>query len=46
MKRIAFRVVPVVALLAAGFAWVSPRLSGQSTGQPSTSNGEWPHVHR
>ena len=42
MKRIAFRVVPVVALLAAGFAWVGPRLSGQSTGQPSTSNGEWP----
>jgi quinoprotein glucose dehydrogenase len=42
MKRIAFQVVAVVVLLAAGFAWVSPRLSGQSTGQPSTSNGEWP----
>ena len=42
MKRIAFRVVPAVALLAAGLAWVSPRLSGQSTGQPSTKNGEWP----
>ena len=30
MKRIAFRVVPAVALLAAGLAWMSPQLSGQS----------------
>jgi glucose dehydrogenase len=43
MKRIAFRLVPAVALLAAGLAWVSPQLSGQgNTGQPSTQNGDWP----
>lgn len=43
MKRIAFRVVPAVALLVGVIAWVTPRVSGQSSGQPSTSNGEWPH---
>jgi quinoprotein glucose dehydrogenase len=43
MKRIAIRVVPAVALLVAGLAWVTPRLSGQATGMPSTTNGEWPH---
>src|SRR5918992_4220590 len=42
MKRIAFRVVPAVALLVAGVAWFNPQLSGQSTGQPSTQNGDWP----
>jgi quinoprotein glucose dehydrogenase len=42
MKRIAFRVVPAVALLVAGLAWFTPRLSGQATGMPSTKNGEWP----
>jgi quinoprotein glucose dehydrogenase len=42
MKRIAFRVVPALALLVAVVAWVSPRLSGQSSGMPSTKNGEWP----
>ncbi len=43
MKRIAIRVVPALALLAAGYAWVgSPRVEGQATGQPSTRNGEWP----
>ncbi len=41
MKRLALRAVPVAALLVAGLA-VMPRLSGQSTGQPSTANGEWP----
>jgi quinoprotein glucose dehydrogenase len=43
MKRVAFRVVPMLVLLAALAAWVAPGLSGQSTGQPSTKNGEWPH---
>ena len=43
MKRVAFRAVPVAVLLIALAAWVSPRLAGQSTGQPSTKNGEWPH---
>jgi quinoprotein glucose dehydrogenase len=43
MKRIALRLVPAVALLAAGLAWVSPQLAGQSSnGQPSTANGDWP----
>lgn len=42
MKRIALRVVPAMALLAAVFAWVGPRVSGQSSGLPSTANGEWP----
>ena len=41
MKRLALRAVPVAALLVAGLA-VMPQLSGQSTGQPSTANGEWP----
>src|SRR5712671_4772567 len=27
---------------AAGLLWISAGLSGQSTGQPSTKNGEWP----
>jgi quinoprotein glucose dehydrogenase len=41
MKRLALRAVPVAALLVAGLAVT--QLSGQSTGQPSTANGEWPH---
>src|SRR6476469_532625 len=42
MKRIAFRVVPALMLLVAVYAWVSPLVSGQATGMPSTKNGEWP----
>src|SRR5687767_4969640 len=42
MKRIAFRLVPAVALLAAATAWLAPQVSSQSSGQPSTRNGEWP----
>src|SRR5712691_3091708 len=42
MKRIAFRVVPAAALLAAGLAWVSPHVAGQASPMPSTKNGEWP----
>ena len=42
MKRIAFRVVPVAALLVAGVAWLGPRAAGQSSPMPSTKNGEWP----
>jgi quinoprotein glucose dehydrogenase len=42
MKRIAIRVIPAVALLVAGLAWVAPRLSGQASPMPSTKNGEWP----
>jgi quinoprotein glucose dehydrogenase len=44
MKRMAIRVVPAVALLAAGLAWVGPRITGQQQwpAQPSTKSGEWP----
>src|SRR4029079_15546908 len=42
MKRLAIRVVPAAALLAVALAWMSPRIAGQATGQPSTKNGEWP----
>jgi quinoprotein glucose dehydrogenase len=42
MKRIAFRVVPAMALLVAVGAWIGPRVSGQSSGMPSTKNGDWP----
>jgi len=42
MKRIAFRLVPAVMLVAAAYAWVSPLVSGQSSPMPSTRNGEWP----
>ena len=42
MKRIAFRVVPALALLVAGYAWISPLVSGQAGPMPSTKNGEWP----
>src|SRR6187549_1945207 len=42
MKRIAFRVVPALMLLVAVYAWVSPLVSGQASGMPSTRNGEWP----
>src|SRR6187549_96341 len=42
MKRIAFRVVPALMLLVAVYAWVSPLVSGQASGMPSTKNGEWP----
>jgi quinoprotein glucose dehydrogenase len=42
MKRTAVRVVPAIALFALGVATFVPRIQGQNTGQPSTSNGEWP----
>ncbi len=42
MKRIALRVLPAVALLVGGVAWMTPHLAGQSSAMPSTANGEWP----
>jgi quinoprotein glucose dehydrogenase len=42
MKRIAIRVIPAVALLVAGIAWLTPLVSGQGSAMPSTKNGEWP----
>ena len=41
MKRVVLRTAPA-ALLVAAIAVLMPRVSGQSTGQPSTKNGEWP----
>jgi quinoprotein glucose dehydrogenase len=32
-----------LGLLVVGLTWVTPRVSGQASGQPSTKNGEWPH---
>lgn len=43
MSRQASRVVLACLLLAVSLAWMTPRISGQATGQPSTSKGEWPH---
>jgi len=34
---------PAAALLVVGFLWMTARVSGQSAGQPSTKNGEWPY---
>src|SRR5262245_27665515 len=42
MKRGLFRLACAVLALAAAFATLSLRLTGQSTGMPSTKNGEWP----
>jgi len=37
------RTVLAAALIAAGLSGLSIRVSGQSTAQPSTKNGEWPY---
>jgi len=42
MKRALFHVVVPAALIVTGFASLSPLLTGQSSGPPSTKNGEWP----
>src|SRR5258706_11524903 len=42
MSRLLTRTVPALVLLGAGLAWLSPRVAGQATAQPSTKNGEWP----
>src|SRR6059036_324800 len=41
MKRALLRLVPIAAVLLAALASI-PRVTGQSTGMPSTKNGEWP----
>src|SRR5436190_5211277 len=41
MKRTLFRLIPAAALLTAAI-WVTPRVLGQASGQPSTAKGEWP----
>ena len=42
MTRALFRLTFPVLVLTAAFATLSLRLTGQSTGTPSTKNGEWP----
>ncbi len=42
MTRNVIRLAPVAVALVAGAVWIAPGVSGQNTGQPSTSNGEWP----
>jgi glucose dehydrogenase len=42
MKRVLRGLVAPLALLAAGIVWLPSRLAGQTTGTPSTKNGEWP----
>src|SRR4029453_4849207 len=42
MKRMLVRFVLPATLLVAATATLTPRVSGQATGQPSTKNGEWP----
>ncbi len=42
MRRALFRLTFPVLVLTAAFATLSLRLTGQSTGMPSTKNGEWP----
>ena len=43
MSRLLARIVPGIALAAAGLAWALVPVAGQGSGQPSTSRGEWPH---
>jgi glucose dehydrogenase len=42
MKRALVCVVAPGALIVAGLVSLSSLLAGQSSGQPSTKNGEWP----
>ncbi len=42
MRRALFRLTFPALVLTAAFASLSLRLTGQSTGMPSTKNGEWP----
>src|SRR3989449_8669416 len=43
MSRTISRMALASALLVAGFLWMTVSVSGQTAGQPSTRNGEWPH---
>src|SRR5262245_25076093 len=43
MSRVVIRTVFAVMLLAAVLARLTVGVSGQSAGQPSTKNGEWPY---
>src|SRR5437867_271498 len=43
MSRMVARIVFAVVLVAGGVRWLTVGVSGQSAGQPSTKNGEWPY---
>ena len=43
MSRTISRMALASALLVAGFLWMTVGVSGQTAGQPSTKNGEWPY---
>jgi len=43
MVRTLKRVAPAAAVLAAGVVWMTTGTSGQTTGMPSTKNGDWTH---
>src|SRR2546422_4490864 len=43
MSRTISRMALASALLVAGFLWMTVSVSGQTAGQPSTKNGEWPY---
>jgi quinoprotein glucose dehydrogenase len=42
MSRTLIRTVPAAAALLVGLAAISPRVTGQAPGQPTTKNGDWP----
>jgi quinoprotein glucose dehydrogenase len=42
MSKLLMRTVPALVLVGAALVWMTPRVTGQATGQPSTRNGEWP----
>src|SRR5437899_10194073 len=43
MSRMVSRIVFALVLIVASLAWMTVAVLGQSGGQPSTKNGEWPH---
>lgn len=43
MSRTPPRIASASLVMALVLMWMIPELSGQGAGQPSTSNGEWPH---
>ena len=45
MLRARFRTASALAVLMIGLGLLVTGVSGQSTGQPSTRNGEWPHYN-
>ncbi|HEY7171816.1 MAG TPA: PQQ-binding-like beta-propeller repeat protein [Vicinamibacterales bacterium] len=42
MSRTLFRTIVAAALLIGALSTIAPRLTGQTSGQPSTKNGDWP----